>query len=228
MSRQSRVEVIGQGEFDAREWLRRDVLWASLMSPYSRQIAGWLDGSAIQQHNGNVSRQQLYASMKTDAEAQSMAFFNQGKNVAGLISSVALFRILMVGGNEGSVVNLIDVQANSVDKVLGRIATKTATTQTSEAVAYANCAEIVKSSQINPNQFGNKHRLLRASNIMAELATSEARLWIEASYQDEESLLPHLIINNGGHPRSAGPRVEMLTPNFHKILQSEEYLALVQ
>ena len=61
MSRQPRVEVVGQGTLKPREWLRRDVLWASLMSPCSRQIAGWLDGTAVSQHMGYQDRNSTQA-----------------------------------------------------------------------------------------------------------------------------------------------------------------------
>ena len=158
-----------------------------------------------------------------------MGFFNRGKNVAGLISSVALFRACMAGSNEGGAVTLVEIQAKSVDKVLGSIATGNSTEITvPEADIYAECADIMKKVVTEPTQFGCKQRLLRASNLMAGLASKEAGLWIEASYQNEAGSLPHLTINNGGHPRSAGPRVEMLTPIFSHILETDTYLSLAE
>lgn len=219
----SRVEITNGSPFDAREWLRKEVLWASLMTPYGRQLTGWRDDTAIQQHHGNVSRQKLYG-LSEDVELQSLAFFNQGKNVAGLISSVALFKVCTVGTGEGGYVNPLDVQAQSVDKVL-TLATQTGITRPDEQEAYLQCSNLVKASFANPTEFSKRKRLLRASNILASVAAIEARGWLDDARQIEGEKLPKLTINDGGHPRSVGPRVEMLQPIFEKIVASEAYLS---
>lgn len=217
-----RVELVNGDVFNAREWLRRDVLWASLMSPYSRQLAGWLDGTQEQQHNGNVSRQLVYGSAQ-DVESQSMAFFNQGKNIAGLISSVALFKSCMPRSNDGCAVTPIEVQAKSIDAVLG----SAFDSNTAEGVVYAECAHLVaEANKSRDGEFGKRQRLLRASKLMTGLATQEAVSWLAQASQNEDSSLPILSIQNGGHPRSAGPRVEMLQPIFETIIASPKYQSL--
>ncbi len=117
-----RVEIIGEQEFNPREWLRRDALWASLMSPYDQQMKGWSTGTQLAQHRGNTNRQAIYGDVsQNDTEAQSMALFNQGKNIAGLVTSAALFTSYREGFRNDSSINLLEVQANTIDKVMKRL-----------------------------------------------------------------------------------------------------------
>lgn len=217
----TRVEVTGYGEFDPREWLRRDVLWASLMSPYSKQMEGWIDGTQKAQHDGNVSRQNLYA-QDEDPETQSMAFFNQGKNVAGLISSVALFRASVAGTRQGASVTPIEIQAEAVDLALEK--TSKIDPVVSEADAYDRCSRFVFLASDATQDFIASRSLRKAASVMSGLAVTEAATWVDASQARED--LPNLIIHGGGHPRSSGPRVEVLQPIFRQILASETYRAL--
>jgi hypothetical protein len=222
-----RVKIIGDGDFNAREWLRRDALWASLMTPYTQQLAGWLDGSAPQkaQHDGNVSRQSLYAEGE-DIESQAMAFFNQGKNIAGLISSAVLFRACMERKKEGAYINVTETQAMLVDRALS-LDCDFIGSEISEDDIYAICARHARqATEAQPGQFGKNIRLLRASRAILSLASREAFGWVENSLQNEETTLPVLRIQNGGHPRSAGPRVNKLQPIFHKIVASPQYQSL--
>ncbi|HXR50460.1 MAG TPA: hypothetical protein VN778_05545 [Verrucomicrobiae bacterium] len=56
---ETRVRVADTGTFTPREWLRREVLWASLMIPYTEQYAGWFNEKELYHHKGNSSRQAL-------------------------------------------------------------------------------------------------------------------------------------------------------------------------
>lgn len=224
---ESRVSVVGETIFNPREWLRREVLWASLMTPYSIQRAGWLDKGLTQrdQHTGNVSRQKIY-NIEGDVEALSLSFFNQGKNIGGLISSVALFNAMMDKSGEGATVDLLEVQATSIDKVL-RKTVSLPTGNPVEAETYQECAGIMKRvSGMAEGQFGKNQQLSKASRLMIDLASREASTWLEASTQNEEGNLPELTINNGGYPRSAGSRVDLLQPIFYSIVDSKPYAAL--
>jgi hypothetical protein len=216
----TRVEVINYGAFDAREWLRRDVLWASLMSPYSQQMSGWIDGTQKAQHDGNVSRQNLYA-QNENAEAQAMAFFNQGKNVAGLISSVALFQASIAGTRQGAPVTPIAIQAKAVDLVLDSEVKSDRILPESEV--YERCSRLAVQASLGAGIVASRS-LRKASQLMTDVAVVEASSWVAASLTDET--LSKLTINDGGHPRSAGPRVEMLQPLFKKVLASETYQSL--
>ncbi len=217
-----RVQVSGQEKFDPREWLRRDVLWASLMSPYGRQLGSWLDSTARLQHSGNVSRQTLYATYD-DPDMLSAAFFNQGKNIAGMVSSIALFRACMPRMRVKAQITPIELQAAAVDAALsGRPSNVVSDTR-----AYSNCEQLVwDAHRAEPGQFGVAHRFLRASRVMTALAAQESADWIEASMQNEDGSLPVIVIKNGGQPRSGGPRIAMLEPIFHQILGSPAYQEL--
>ncbi len=227
----SRVEVIDNSPFNPREWLRREVLWASLIAPYGAQISAWLNESAVQQHNSNVSRRDLFGRDESP-EFQSQSFFNQGKNVSGIISSATLFKACMTSSGEGAQVNMLRVQADIVDKVLGNLAAGSVA-KVSDTSAYATCGQLARrvfmparsaeSPRVKP---GTKQILLHAHRLMVSLASFEAGEWIAASFQNEDNSLPNLEINNGGHARSAGPRVEMLQSILHKIVEFEEYKAL--
>lgn len=221
-----RIRVIGQEHFEAREWLRKDVLWASLMTPYSRQMHGWLDGTAYAQHSGNVTRQSVYAA-EDDAEMQSLAFFNQGKNIAGLVSSLALFKSCSYKSELDKRSRMLETQAESVDRVLGDITIVPSLAEIPEEDIFKYCTELVESASVLPRgQFAANQMLVRASDAIAGIASSEASSWLDASLQDEEESLPVLTIHDGGHARSAGKRVNMLQPIFHRIVASPRYRVL--
>ncbi|HXY18052.1 MAG TPA: hypothetical protein VEH48_01370 [Candidatus Nitrosopolaris sp.] len=216
----SRVEVIGQDEFNPREWLRRELLWASLMAPYRDQLDGWLDGRAIAQHDGNVTRRDLY-DIDGDTEAKALAFFNQGKNIAGIISSAILLRAGADGTIEKHPADMLEVQANGVDRVLGRIAAnEVIIIEIPEDRAYEVCSRLVHIAMAGIDR---QDHLTYASLIMTELAIAETKSWLDTARQNEAGSLPILKISDGGYPRSAGARVDKLQPVFHKIIESEPY-----
>jgi len=219
---ESRIEIIGEAEFTPGEWLRREVLWASLVAPYSHQMAGWLDNDAeraLQQHNGNVSRQQLFAA-ESDPRFASHAFLNQGKNIAGLISSAVLFKVSMPGQLH-NVINVLDVQAENVDKVLARLSDDSAGAEQSlsESEVFQTSAKLVAAAA-NPevSRTQAKKNFLRAHKLMSVLASTEAASWVESSYQNEAGTLPILKIHNGGHSRSSGPKIDALQSLFDRII----------
>jgi hypothetical protein len=223
----SRVEVIGRGEFDSREWLRREVLWASLMVPYSVQAKTWLNGTAIVQHNGSVMRQKIYQ-QEPDIESQSLAFFNHGKNIGGIVSSAVLFRVSMDKSREGAYVDILGEQAGAIERIISRKPEDFITETATEEVSYEECARLVQEIQGETNPHINNGRRLRASNVMSALACREAKDWVASSLQNEDQSLPVLTIQDGGFPRSAGDRVERLQPVFHRIIESAQYRALSQ
>lgn len=219
-----RVSVGGE-MFIPREWLRREVLWASLMTPYSDQLSGWLNETQIYQHAGNITRQNVY-NTEGDSKKLSLSFFNQGKNVGGLITSIALFKSMMNKTGEGAAINLLEVQAVSIDRVLDMVGLPT-DDRPDEKETYRECAqimsEVLKAS--GEDRFRNR-RLLYVKRSMAGLAVAECSSWLDASLQNSEGTLPELTINNGGHPRSGGHRVDKLQPIFHKIIASKPYQKL--
>lgn len=223
---ESRINVIGQNQFNPREWLRREVLWASLMTPYSRQLATWLDGTAYDHHMGNKTRQSVYQ-QENDPEAQSLGFFNQGKNIAGMISSVALFDACTDRDGFGAHVNIPGVQARSVDTVIDRLGDELSTMlypHEEESEIFSDCTSLVK--QAVALECGNAKRNIafsKAGVMMTWLASAETARWLENAKQDISSPLPILEIQDGGFPRSAGSRVDKLQPVFKKIVASELY-----
>jgi len=217
----SRVEVTGQGEFSPREWLRKELLWASLMAPYKGQLAGWLDGRAVSQHDGNVTRRNLY-DIEGDPEVSALAFFNQGKNIAGIISSAILLRAEADGTIEKHPADMLEVQAKAIDRVLGRAAAnEVIVIKIPEDRAYEVCARLVHIAMLG--QIDRRDNLTHAGLIMTELAIAETKSWLDTARQNEEGSLPILKIPDGGHPRSAGDRVNRLQPIFHKIVASKPY-----
>jgi hypothetical protein len=231
---ETRIKVKGVDKFDEREWLRREVLWASLMTPYPAQMAGWFNGTQISQHAGNFSRATLYAERELDLESQSWAFFNQGKNIGGILSSAALFRAYPT---EGEIQQLFDtdpavssrelqVQARVIDIALGNLAIRSVETTGEDNKIYAECERLAIHAYASQSLFARRHRLLRAGKIMSGLATPEVSKWRETASQNEDGSLPILTIPNGGTPRSAGPRVDKLQPIFAEIIASGPYRSL--
>ena len=226
-----RVEVIGQEKFDEREWLRREVLWGSLMAPYEIQMASWFNGTAIHQHMGNFSRATLFSENELDIDHQSNKFFNQGKNIGGILSSATLFRVSMTERPRRDYEELSDhalrIQARCVDIALGNISVLGVTAPTQERLAYETCTQLaIRARSIPESAFGRKHNLLRAGKIMSALACREVTAWRETAEQNDEGTLPILTILNGGYPRSAGHRVERLQPLLEEIVSSDAYKAL--
>jgi hypothetical protein len=41
---EARILVEGEDSFNEREWLRREVLWSSLMLPYDQHFRSWIQG----------------------------------------------------------------------------------------------------------------------------------------------------------------------------------------
>lgn len=226
-----RIQVGGEGSFDEREWLRREVLWASLMSPYAYQVDTWLNGTAVQQHNSNFSRATLFQENRLDLEAQAMSFFNQGKNLGGILSSAALFRVLRHEeprkDGESTSPCALSVQARVVDLALGHLTAPAISIPGNDLVSYYECEKVMRVVGCQPNHsYPTRRRLFRAGKIMTALSRAETEKWRAMGSQNEENTLPVLTIPNGGHPRSAGPRVEMLQPIFQDILASDPYCAL--
>lgn len=218
-----RVEVAGEEAFNPREWLRRDVLWASLMSPYDQQMKGWTDGSQLAQHQGNTNRQAIY-SREEDTEHQAIAFFNQGKNIAGLVTSVALFKAYGQGFGAGEPVNLLEVQSQSIDKTLLAAPRYTNEKSPDEKFVYEACSTAVESNMHESyDSFRAQHRYNLAGARMLGLAAREAAHWLEIA---SDTSLPAITINNGAHPRSVGPRVDMLQPIFEDTVASTHYQQL--
>lgn len=225
MAADYRIKVVGGKDFEPREWLRREVLWASLMTPYNQQLDVFIKGTAFDQHMGNKTRQDLFA-LDEDPESQSLAFFNQGKNVAGLISFAALFDACLDRTGNGAHVNIPGVQARSVDKVLARQSDlhKGPYSPDEEFEIFDESGLLVNHAV--RTERGSEERnesIFRAGSMMTWLASAEAGLWLESSLQSIEGSLPELVIDDGGTPRSSGTRVDKLQPILHKILESANY-----
>jgi hypothetical protein len=219
----SRIKIIGEKVFNAREWLRREVLWASLMSPYPQQLDRWLDGRAVDQHNGNVSRRDVYRA-GIDIDSQALAFFNQGKNLAGIVSHAIVFQSAADGYIDKPVEEMLEIQSSTIEKTLGRVAINEVI-RISDEKTYKICEHLARLALSEPHDRDNN--LNRAGYVMTELASAEASIWLLDALQNEDSSLPILQINDGGHPRSAGDRVDKLQPVFQKIIASERYQALI-
>jgi hypothetical protein len=230
MTEVSRVQLVDGSAFAPREWLRREILWASLMSPYTLQLNEWLSASAstgikMRQYSGNVSRREIYSRSK-EPEYQSLAFFNQGKVIGGLVSSAALFKACMPRSSEGAYVDMLRLQADTVDRVLADSPTGSPVLSISETEIFTTCARLAKQAHAARKERVTASLWLHASQNIRKLAAEQARKWVAVALQDEQAILPQLVIPNGGTPRSAGPRVEMLQPLFHHIVESEAYQVL--
>ena len=220
-----RIEVDGADRFDPHEWLRREVLWASLMSPYDEQLQRWFAGRAHDQHAGNRTRQHVYEG-EDNPELQALAFFNHGKTIGGIISSAVLFRITLDRSVEVGI-NHLEEQARVVTSVLGREPGDFTPEEVSEEASFSACSALAKAiAKKDLDLLVKNEKRLRVSNIMSALACREAKIWVGASLQNSEQTLPVLTIPNGGYPRSVGDRVDRLQPIFHQIVDSEQYQAL--
>jgi hypothetical protein len=233
---ETRIKVADEKEFDEREWLRREVLWASLMAPYPDQMEGWFNGLEFSHHLGNSSRQRLYSEIDTDPQSQSQAFFNQGKVIGAILSSATLFRaqfkkieLQQLYDNLG-IPNrdTLALQAQNVDMVLGNIKIDNLTEplRSSDEEAYSCTEKMARLADRSESPFAKRRLFLRAGKIMSRLAMKEVSVWKKTAEQNNEGSLPDLTIPDGGHPRSAGPRVEMLQPVFNEIVESDEFQRL--
>jgi hypothetical protein len=235
------LEIVGGDQFNEREWLRREVLWASIISPYDVQLETWQTDTAIQQHNGNFSRATLYYQLGSkdentiDLESQSQAIFNQGKNIGGMLSSVSLFMLLQSSTapsfEAGISKDILAGQTRGIDIALGNTALRAVTVSAEtgtepDLTAYKACQSLVLSAcETSLGSYARTHQLRRAAQIMATLATKEVIYWrnLIGAYSEETHMLS---IPNGGHPRSAGPRIEQRQPILNNIVASDAYRAL--
>jgi hypothetical protein len=223
----SRIEVIGESEFNPREWLRRDVLWASIVTPYPRQLAGWLDGeSAQKQHSNNVSRIEQFASY-TGNEMAAEAFRHRGKNIAGMISSIALFQTLICQRGTLATTNL-RVQARSVDHVLNRFRRGSFDTSFNDEAVYAECVNQVRlTAGLDPSdeiqQFGYNKRFRTATKYLTGLVCQEVGLWLAEAEQNDKRTKPVLVVENGGVTRGSGPSMERLGQQLAQTEATAEY-----
>jgi hypothetical protein len=229
-----RVKVFDAIEFDEREWLRREVLWASLMTPYGAQMAGWFNGTQVSQHMGNFSRATLFTEADLGIEGQSKTILNQGKNIGGIISSATLFRINpteaelqeLYTEDRPTTIDTLKVQARNIDIALGNIAVNYIAPTDDDSEAYTQCERLSTRAYKLQNTFAQRRLLLRAGKIMSGLARREIAKWREMTAQNKDQPLPILTIPDGGMPRSAGPRVDRLQPIFHQIVNTDQYQAL--
>jgi hypothetical protein len=226
---ETRVTLEDGSPFDEREWLRREVLWGSLIVPYREQMGYFLSGAESAHFSGNASRADLYATYADDAEAQAKAFLNTGKKLAGVLSGAALFRTTMreTLREDGEPVTerTLTAQALSVDIALGRRSVSSVM-PASEAEAFTSGQRLATAVEnASPQSYAHRHFCLRAAKIMTGFAVQELPGWRALAAQNEEQSLPALVVNGGGTPRSSGPRVDALQPVFHEILASDEYQA---
>lgn len=223
-----RIELTDGSPFDEREWLRRELLWASLMTPYSQQMNGFVSGAEIAHHFGNASRADLYATYTDDAEAQSKAFLNMGKKLAGILSGAALFRTTMYesprSDNEPVTRRTLQAQCLSIDIALGVRAISSIEPDT-ETDAFLSGQCLAAAANTSRGAYARRHYCLRAAKIMTGLAVQELPRWRKLAEQDEAQSLPTLLVADGGTPRSAGPRVKALQPIFQEIVGSSEFAA---
>lgn len=225
MNKVSRVQLADGSPFNKREWLRREVLWASLMTPYSYQLSQWLSedgGTRVQQHNGNVSRRDLF-SRTDDPEHQAQAFLNHGKVVAGLTLSAIILKISMSNKEEEPQIPL-EIQADVIDRVL-KESQQPVSYSAPEKEIFMRCVELAHRAHAAGQSLVASKSWLQASKLMRGLASNYAHDWIDLLGEDQGAF-PQLIVPNGGTPRSSGPRVEELQPIFHEIVESEQFKSL--
>ncbi len=220
----TRIKVVPTLEFSPAEWLRREVLWASLMTPYNTQFEGWVKETAYAQHSGNVTRRHVYEA-EDDPEFKALAFFNHGKTIGGLISSAVMFKVYVDEPHYVPETLIVD-QSLVVADVLKNEPNYFSDEDLSEKETFDACTSIASSIFQNEYNPLNPSEQLQASKMMSALACREAKIWVASSVQDDAEGLPVLTIPNGGHPRSAGERVDRLQPIFRKIVDSDRYRAL--
>jgi hypothetical protein len=220
-----RIEVTGREEFEPREWLRREVLWGYFMTPYSKLFGTWSGGLALDHYNGNVGRRELYATYPDDDEMMSKSFINHGKVIAGLLHADNMFRS-MRGGRTTGFVDILELQASTLDRMLANGDSVEPTKETVDSI-YGQCYSLVRDIPLGGGDtFRNSRRLLMASRLVGRLAAGELKTWLETATQDDEQPKPTLVIPDGGKARSAGPRVDLLTPVFQQVVDSVRFQEL--
>jgi hypothetical protein len=226
--KEARIQVEGEDSFDEREWLRREVLWSSLMLPYEEHYKSWIQGLEYDYYYSNISRQNVFSG-ENYTQAQALAYFHEGKKIATILSSAALFRTVMYEepGNDGEEISdkALKMQAKSVDIAVEKSQVGSIELKDDKSV-FTESERMASLANESESKYPRMHRLLRAAKIMTGLAISEISKWRETAAQNEEGTLPTLIIPNGGTPRSAGQRVEKLQPVFHEIVCSERFQKL--
>jgi hypothetical protein len=216
--------------FNEREWLRREVLWGSLMVPYRDQMNLFMNGGENAHYQDNASRVDIYAEDTNDQDLQAMAFLNAGKQLAGLLSGAALFRTSMFEqpreDGEPITERALTAQARSIDIALGLRNISSIIPET-EKEAFLSSKRLATAAMFSESQsHAQRHFCLRAAKIMTGFAVQVAPTWQAYTQQDAEHSLPTLVVANGGTPRSVGPRKDALQPIFHEILASAEYQAV--
>jgi Arc/MetJ-type ribon-helix-helix transcriptional regulator len=221
-------EADGQ-KFSPREWLRREVLWGSLIAPDFVQLKGWLNDSEGHYLSDNFSRREKYSSIPSD-KAQALAFFNHGKVIGALLSSACMLKSLVSVAprqdDEPISPETMNLQTSAIDTALSskRVAQKGR--YFSYSSAYREARRLLLQAESNSDGILRGRRLRAASKLMLVIAQEEIDSWLDAAEQNTDNDLPELVIPKGGHPRSVGPRVEMLQPLFEQIVQSVNYQAL--
>jgi hypothetical protein len=225
---ETRIQVEGEDSFNEREWLRREVLWSSLMLPYDQHFRSWIQGLEHDYYSSNVSRQAVFNG-ENYSQAQALGYFNEGKKIATLLSSAALFRTVIheEPGKDGATISdtSLKMQARSVDIAVGKSQVKSIELQDEKSV-FAESERMAMLAIGSESSFARNHRLLRAAKVMTGLAINEMTKWREMPVQNHGATLAELIIPNGGTPRSRGPRVEKLQPVFHEIVNSDRFQKL--
>jgi hypothetical protein len=225
---EARIQVEGEDSFNEREWLRREVLWSSLMLPYSEHYKSWIQGLEHDYYSSNVSRQAVF-NRENYSQAQALGYFNEGKKIATLLSSAALFRTVMFEepGKDGIEISdtALKMQARSVDIAVGKSQVNSIELHDEKSV-FEESKRMAVLAIGSESTFARNHRLLRAAKVMTGLAINELAKWREMSVQNYNSTLAELIIPNGGTSRSSGPRSEKLQPVFHEVVNSERFQKL--
>lgn len=216
----ARVEVTDYGVLDHREWLRREVLWGSLMTPYDEQFNNWInvESAAYAQHAGNASRKDTY----TNEQEFSEAYFQHGKTAAGLLTSVCMFRLLAKSNVRTQ--DLLRLQTIVIDDAI-TADVKHDYDEQDKITIYERCTTLAKASVDGKDRLA-KQKLRHAGRLIMGIAAAETQAWISDGMQNADNTLPRLVIPNGGHPRSAGNRVDFRQTLFSAIVGSDNYHAL--
>jgi hypothetical protein len=214
----SQAEIlVDGGPINYHHWLRREVLWASLVTTYEAQLQGWtsVGEDALSQHQGNASRMDIY---KREAEP-AQAFYQQGKVVGGLLSSVCTFRVFSQPD-----VRLIDIFGLQADTVSEALDTKPKVPVWNRGMIgdlYSTCSMLARVS-IKSKPY--EHDLLQdASDKIIDYAKSEALLWIEMADELEATSKADVHVNNGGVPRSVGDGIDVRQALLKAIAGSDAF-----
>jgi len=216
-----RVEVTGGEAFNPREWLRREVLWAYLVVPYSRLYQTWFNNTALSYHDSNLSRRDFFAK----ENEPGLSFFNHGKAISSLLHQSLLFKA-MRSGQRVPYVNILKLQAGAVDRALTTISAIEPDNINTQRV-FEECEAVARTVHFSEYySYSQSMRLFKASNLMGRLAAGQIQLWLEQAspYDTDETL----VIDNGGVSRSSGPNIDRLAPIFQQIVAGERFQELRQ